>query len=79
MRWTEPRAVYEEGCWLWRLERQTVTELMTVPSEGDNGYPALVADGKNAVLISWYSMHDQQTEPNWINNTVSIYLSRITL
>ena len=73
------RLIYAYHTSLWRLEEQTVTELITVPSEGDNAYPGLVADGEDAVLISWYSMHDQQAEPNWNKDTASIYLARITL
>lgn len=64
---------------LWQLEGHTVTELLTLPSGGDTAYPGLLADGGDAVLISWYSMHDQQSEPNWNAHTASIYLARVAL
>ncbi len=70
---------------LWELypDEPRLRRLLTLPSGGDTSYPGLLvdpatADGeKPALFISWYSQHDQESEPNFTRATASVYVARI--
>ena len=70
---------------LWELypDECRVRPLLTLPSGGDTSYPGLVADpasldaGQPAFFISWYSQHDQESEPNHTKSTASVYVARV--
>ncbi|MBI5095466.1 MAG: exo-alpha-sialidase [Candidatus Hydrogenedentes bacterium] len=70
---------------LWEITDGKLTELMVLPSGGDNAYPGLVADpasleaGPPAFFISWYSQHETDRNNPEQKDTANIYVGRVVL
>jgi hypothetical protein len=62
-----------------------VREVLTLPSGGDTSYPGLLVDPASldaenpALLISWYSQHEQESEPHYTKNSASVYVGRVII
>ncbi len=67
---------------VWELTGDEVRTLITLPSDGDTGYPGLLVDPATAdssspsLYISWYSQHERKPDAP---NEDSIYAGRITV
>ena len=77
-----------EGRWrtqLWLVQvgggGGPTRELLTLPSGGDNSYPGLVADGPDALVVSWYSQHEFLERPGFVvgGAPAAVYLARVRL
>lgn len=72
---------------LWELypSESRVREVLTLPSGGDTSYPGLLVDPASldaenpALLISWYSQHEQESEPHYTKNSASVYVGRVII
>jgi hypothetical protein len=71
---------------VWELVDGHANELITLPSGGDTSYPGLLVDPASledgqppALFVSWYSQHDQKSEPNHNRHTASVYVGRVVV
>lgn len=70
---------------LWELQGRTLTELVTLPSGGDNAYPGLlvVPESLDEVsprfYISWYSQTDAESGEKEPHGGASVYVGEIAL
>ncbi|MBN1343350.1 MAG: hypothetical protein JXQ73_11755 [Phycisphaerae bacterium] len=71
---------------IWELVDDKAVELITLPSGGDTSYPGLLVDPTSlkagqppALLVSWYSQHDKESEANHTNATASVYVGRVVV
>lgn len=67
---------------IWEFTNGTCTEIVTLPSRGDTGYPGLLLDPTTldttspAFLITWYSQHDAKNDEK---DRADIYAARVTV
>ena len=70
---------------LWELQGRTLTELITLPSGGDNAYPGLliVPESLDEVTprfyISWYSQTDAESGEKEPNGGAGVYVGEIAM
>jgi hypothetical protein len=68
---------------VWELIDGKAVELITLPSGGDTSYPGLIVDPNTvdaerpALLVSWYSQHDENRKEN--KHAASIYTARLNI
>ena len=70
---------------LCEITGDTFTELLTLPSAGDNAYPGLIADSASlsapnpAFFISWYSQHEIDRSNPTQKAAANVYVGKVTV